>query len=108
MENLTVDYFVNHGVTAGITAVNPGGQGDGVLTTEINVVSTVGTADDAVTLPVAVVGRVCRIANNGANQLEIWPNTDDDAGAGANTAVTLASGSNATYIAYDGTNWELF
>ena len=108
IESLTVDYFINHGVTAGITAVNPGGQGDGVLTKEINEVSTVGTADDAVTLPVAVAGRVCRIANNGANQLEIWPNTDDDAGAGANTAVTLAAGSNVTYIAYDGTNWELF
>jgi hypothetical protein len=108
VENLIVDYFISHGVTADITAVNPGGQGDGVLTTEINEISTVGTADDAVTMPVAVAGRVCRIANNGANQLEIWPNTDDDVGAGANTSVTLAAGSNVTYIAYDGTNWESF
>jgi hypothetical protein len=108
VESLIVDYFVANSVTAGITATNPGGQGDNVLTKEINEVSTVGTADDAVTLPAAAAGRRVRIINNGANQLEIWPNTDDDAGAGANTAITLAAGSNLTLIAYNAVNWESF
>jgi len=95
-------------VTAGITAVNPGGQGDGALVANINEVSTVGTADDAVTLPSAAAGLEIRIINNGVNQLEIWPASGDNAGAGANNAVTLAAGSNVTYVAYDSTNWEQF
>jgi len=98
---------VKRSVTAGITAVNPGAQGDGVLVNDINEVSTVGTASDAITLPAAVAGMEIFIINNGANTLEIWPNTDDDLGAGVNTATTLAAGSNVTFVAYNGVNWEI-
>lgn len=105
--NLNVDGFVNGSTTSGITAVNPGGQGDGALTTEINEVSTVGAGDDAVTLPTAAIGRKVMIINNGANQLEIWPASGDDAGGGANTAITLAAGSNLHLVAYNVTNWEV-
>jgi len=100
--------FRHASVTAGITAVNPGAQGDGALTSEMNEVSTVGAIDDAVTLPSAAAGRIVRIANNGANQLEIWPASGDNAGGGVDTAVTLAAGSNVTYVTYDATNWEQF
>jgi len=100
--------ILRQSVTAGIAAVNPGGQGDGALTSNINEIATVGTADDAVTLPSAAAGMIIRIINNGANQLEIWPASGDNTGAGVNTAVTLAAGSNVTYIAYDATNWEQF
>lgn len=103
---LTISAFVDRSITAGITATNPGAQGDSPLTTEINEVSTVGTADDAVTLPAAVAGRKVIIINNGANQLEIWPASGDNAGGGVDTAVTLAAGSNVQYVAYDATNWE--
>ncbi len=94
-------------VTAGITATNPGVQGDSPLTKDVNEISTVGAGDDAVTLPVAAAGLEIFIINNGANQLEIWPASGDNAGGGVDTAVTLASGSNATYVAIDGTNWEV-
>ena len=93
-------------VTAGITAANPGNQTDGALTTDINEVSTVGADNDAVTLPSAATGMEVFIINNGANILEIWPFTDDDLGAGANTATTLAAGANVTFVAYNAVNWE--
>jgi len=97
---------------AGITAVNPGGQGDGVLTAQVNVVATVGTTDDAVTLPpctaVTTLSRAIYIVNNGANQLEIWPSSGDNAGGGVNTAITLAAGSNLILKSIDATNWESF
>ena len=89
----------------GITATNPGGQGDSPLTADINEVSTVGAGDDAVTLPGAIAGRAVTIINTSGNQLEVWPASGDDAGAGANTAVTIAAGANATYVAFNTTTW---
>jgi len=92
-------------VTTGITAVNPGGQGDGALTSRINEVDTVGAANDAVTLPAAAAGRECIVINNGAETLEIWPASGDDCGGGVNTAITLASGETVRLVAYDATTW---
>lgn len=94
-------------VASGITATNPGGQGDNALTKDISEVATVGTANDAVTLPSAIIGMEVTIINNGANTLEIWPASGDNVGAGVNNATTLASGSNVTFVAYDVTNWEV-
>jgi len=95
------------GTKTGITAATPGGQGDGALTYAINIVATVGTANDAVTLPPAVPGRRVLVVNDdSADALEVWPASGDDHGAGINTATTIASGSRKEWIAYDDTNWE--
>ena len=93
-------------ITASITAVNPGDQGEGALTTDINEISVCGTQDDAVTLPTAVAGLEITVINNGAQRLEIFPASGDaiDGGA-ANAAVTLAAAANVTFVAYDATNW---
>ena len=105
----TISGFHQDSVTTGITATNPGAQGDNVLASTINEISVVGTAADAVTLPPAVAGRHIYIVNNdAADSLEIWPNTDDDCGAGANTAINLAAGSNLHLIAINGVTWEAF
>jgi len=93
-------------VTAGITAVNPGVQGDGVLTTDINQISTVGTDYDAVTLPTAVAGSIIEVINSGANILEVFPNTDDNLGNGVNTATSIFPGGKTIFSAYDVTNWK--
>ncbi len=106
LANPTFTGLVKRSVTAGITAVNPGGQGDGALTSDINEVSVVGADNDAVTLPTAVAGYEVFIANNGANTLEIFPAAGDNLGAGVNTATTLISGANITFVAFDATNWE--
>jgi predicted acyltransferase (DUF342 family) len=102
----TSRYFV-HSVAVTLTAATPGIQGDAQLSKEVNEVSTVANANNAVTLPNAAAGREIFIINNGANTLEIWPASGDNLGAGVNTATTLISGANITFIAYDTTNWEV-
>ena len=94
------------GTTAGITASTNQTQGQGALTTDFNEVSTVGSTNDTVTLPIAVAGREVFVINNGGNTLKIFPAYGDNLGAGANTAATLAAGSNVVYRAYNATNWE--
>ena len=105
---LNVSGFNIHSMTTGITATNPGAQGDNVLTTSYNHVTTVGTADDAVTLPTAVAGLEVNALNDGANQLEVWPSSGDDCGSGADTACVIPAGSAVTYVAIDATTWKIW
>ena len=95
-----------HQVTAGITADTGSSQGDGPLTSSYNEISVCANAGDAVTVPSAAAGYKVTIMNNGAQAADVFPASGDDLGAGADTAVSLASGSNITYFAYDATNWE--
>jgi len=104
---LSVPGFVRPATTATITASTNQAQNQGPLTAEINEISVCANANDAVTLPVALAGRRCTIINNGAQTLRVWPATGDDAGAGANTVITLAAGDMIRMEAYDGTNWRV-
>ena len=99
--------FLQHSATSGITASVTQTQGEQVLVSGLNEVSTVANTNDVVTLPTAVAGRQCIVINNGANTMQIFPNTSDDInGVGADTAITAASGDNIIFVAYDATNWE--
>ncbi|MBU8921798.1 MAG: hypothetical protein KOO63_08260 [Bacteroidales bacterium] len=98
--------FVLKSVTAGITASVTQTQGEQVLISRINEVSTVANANDVVTMPSAVGGISATVINNGANVLGIFPASGDDNGSGVDTVTTLASGSNVTFAAYDDTTWE--
>lgn len=93
----------------GITAYATGGQaGAAQLTSSFNVVATVGTTGDSVKLPLASPGIKVTIFNEGANAMDVFPNTSDTlSGGAADTAVSLAAGSNITYFAIDATNWEV-
>jgi len=93
-------------LTSGITASTTQTQGQGALLSSFNEISTVANTNDTITLPTAVAGEGCVIINNGANTLQIFPASGDDLGSGADTATTLASGSNITFLAIDATNWE--
>jgi len=101
------DALIERDVNAGLTASTTQTQGQGALTAEVNEVATVANANDTVTLPEAVAGLKIVIINNGANTLRIFPASGDDLGQGADTATTLASGSNVVFQAYDTTNWEI-
>lgn len=103
MANIRLD-----SVTAGITANVVQNQGNTPLTTILNEISVCANVGDVVTLPTAVAGLKCRIINNGANALGIFPAAGDDLGAGVNVrrAADLAAGSNLYYETYDTTNWE--
>ncbi len=93
---------VEFGITADVSSV----QGGGALTATINEISTCANVGDAVTLLPAVSGLRQTIINNGANACDVFPNTGDNLGVGANTAVSLAAGANITYVCYDfATNW---
>lgn len=105
-ETTNVNTYLHRKVTTSITASTTQTQGQGALTAEVNVVSTVANANDTVTLPVALAGRKIWIINNGANTLQIFPASGDNLGAGVDTATTLLAGSNMTFLAYDTTNWE--
>ena len=91
--------------TTGITANTGSSQGDGPLKSSYNEISVCANGGDAVTLPSAVIGYKITIINNGAQACDVFPATDDDCGAGANTAVSLAAGANITYFAYTVVIW---
>ena len=98
--------FVKRSVTAGITAVSGGTQGQGVLIADINQVSTVAAENDAVTMPSAEAGMEITIINDGANTMKVWPNTDDNLGAGVNNALVLIAGAIFTFKTYNTTDWR--
>lgn len=92
-------------VDAAITASTTQSQGQQALTKQLNIVTTVANANDVVTLPAALAGLRCCVANLGANTLQIFPASSDNLGAGVDTSTTLAAGFNVTFKAYDATNW---
>lgn len=100
------DNYISRYTVAGIVASTTQSQGQGPLTGDINEVATVANVDDTVTLPLAVAGRQCLVINNGANQLQVFPASGDDLGAGVNTATTISAASRKLFVAYDGVNWE--
>jgi hypothetical protein len=106
--NLMCEGYRRDGVAAGQTADVGSAQGGLPITTGIIEISTVGTIGDSTTLPTAAAGIIVRIINNGANACDVFPASGDNAGAGVDTAVSLAAGANITYVAYDATNWETF
>jgi len=108
LTELSSGVVLQYETSATLTASTTQTQGQEPLVSTINEVSVVANANDTVTLPSALAGSCVRIINNGANTLRIFPASGDDAGAGVDTQVTLASGSNVHYCAYDATTWETF
>lgn len=83
----------------GLTADVGSAQGNGVITSSYNVYSTVATTGDAATLPATFgVGYLVYIKNDGANSMDVFPASGDDAGAGTNTAVAVAAGDFAVFM----------
>lgn len=106
-QNAKFSKFIERSATTGITASTTQSQGQQQLTTEINEIATVANTNDVVTLPAAVAGRFVWLINNGANQLQIYPDTGDAIdGQSVNVSVTLGAGSKMGWYAYDSTNWE--
>jgi hypothetical protein len=84
----------------GLTADVGSGQGDGVILCSYNEYSTVANAGDAATLPaVFPVGTLIYVKNNGANAMDVFPASGDDAGAGADVAIIVSPGDSAMFMA---------
>lgn len=101
-----IAYPTTLSTTAGITASTSQSQGNGALSSQLNQISTVGNADDVVTLPAAFAGLICIIDNDGANVLQIFPASGDDLGAGVNLSVQLEPNEAVEFTAFDSTNWH--
>ena len=94
------EVIVNVHANVGLTADTGSSQGDGVLVSSYNVISTCANAGDAVTLPASfAISQIVYIKNDGAQSCDCFPASGDDAGAGANTAVAIAAGDFAVFIA---------
>ncbi len=95
-------------VGLGLTASSGSIQGGTPLTASFNVIDTVGTAGDSVTLPLnSKLSTIIFIKNGaGANAMDVFPALGDDLGAGANTAASLLAGKGIAYIKTAATVWE--
>ena len=104
--SLPITYSSATGITAGTTQTQAGGT---ALTKEINIITTVGTNLDAVTLPTAVAGMTVKIYNKDASEhLRVWPfsgDAIDGASANAVDGNVIFAGGWREYTAYDATNW---
>lgn len=91
--------IVNVQADVGLTADVGSAQGNGVIISSYNVYSTVANAGDAATLPSNfAVGQLIYVKNDGANSMDVFPASGDDAGAGTNVAVAVAAGDFAVFM----------
>jgi len=90
----------------GIVAAPGGAQGDAPIAHALCVVGTVVTNGDAVTLPPAVTGQKCLVANAGASSLAIFPSSGDAIDAGSiDASKSLATNKRCRFEAVDDTTW---
>ena len=88
-------------VTAGTNA-----QGQGALTSDLNIITTTTNNPSGVTLPTATVGRRLRVINKGTNPIVIYPATGAAIDAlAANAGIQLAVGSVVQFDAASTTLW---
>ena len=94
-------FSTTNNVTAGTNA-----QGQGALTTDINVITTAAAAPSGVTLPTATQGRRIVIVNKGANAVNVFPATGATIDALAvNVAISLPVNGLLEFNASSTTQW---
>lgn len=93
--------------TTGIVAHAGGGQGSATqLAADINIVSTVATANDSVKLATAALGSEVVVINTGANPLALYPATGGSiVPLATNAAYVLGPGETVTLIGQSATQW---
>ncbi len=91
----------------GLTAHAGGGQANALqLADTFNTVATVATTADSVKIPNVGLGPVYAwVINNGANSLNVFPQTGGNLGAGVNTAVAVAAGKRTLFYSTQTNVW---
>lgn len=88
-------------VTAGTNA-----QGQGALTSDVNVITTTAANPSGVTLPTTAAGREIWIVNKGTNPINIYPPSGSTIDAlAANASIQLAVGAVMWFNAVSSTQW---
>lgn len=94
-------FSTTNNVTAGTNA-----QGQGALTTDINVITTAAANPSGVTLPTATQGRKILIVNKGANAVNVYPATGATIdGLSVNAAISLPVNGLLEFNASSTTQW---
>jgi hypothetical protein len=96
---------ISNQVNDNITASTNQAQGALSLKSSINVVTTVANPNDALTMPSSRRGTWVFIRNDGANNLQLWPDPGEDIGAGTDTSVIIPPGEFREYLSWDALNW---
>ena len=102
----------DHGynIEIGITAATGSSQATGTaITKKFNVVNTVATAGDAVTLPTAAAGLEVYLRNDGANSADVFPASGDQINdASADAAYALPAEDSVHLVAVSDSEWVVF
>lgn len=94
-------YSTTNNVTAGTNA-----QGQGALTSDLNIITTATANPSGVTLPTATTGRRIVVVNKGANPVNIYPATGASIdGLGANAFLQLPVNGVLEFNASSTTQW---
>lgn len=94
-------FSTTNNVTAGTNA-----QGQGVLTSDYNVITGAGSNPSGVTLPAATAGRRIIIINKGGNPVNVYPSSGDYIDALAlNTPISLPFNYGMEFNASSATQW---
>jgi len=94
-------FSTSNNVTAGTNT-----QGQGALTTDLNVITTAAAAPSGVTLPTATLGRRIVIVNKGANIINVYPATGGSIDAlAANAAIAIPVNGLLEFNASSATQW---
>ena len=90
------------GITASTTQTQAAAT---ALTEVVNDVTTVANDDDAVKPVTAAANVKQTVYNNGANRLQVFPNTSDNLGEGVDASTTIEPGHFGVFTAKDATDW---
>jgi len=92
--------------TAASVIAGTNAQGQGLIISDYNVITTAANNPSGVTLPTATTGRRIVVVNKGANTVNIYPATGASIDAlSANTSIALPTNSVMTFNAASTTQW---
>lgn len=96
-----ITFSTSNAVTAGTNA-----QGQGALTSDLNVITTATANPSGVTLPTATQGRHVKIVNKGANPINVYPATGAQIDAlAANASIQIPVNGELLFWASSTTQW---
>lgn len=94
-------WSISAAVTAGTNA-----QGQGALTSDVNVITTAAANPSGVTLPTATAGRFVKIVNKGANPINVYPASGAAIDAlAANASIQIVANAEMLFWAASATLW---
>lgn len=98
--------FIVGGTAAGLTATGSSQTDALAITASNNQFSTVAPSTGAILPSFAQPGDVCRVYNNGANTLSVYPPTGGAINGGStNAAFSVAAGKSAQFTMLTSTAW---